>query len=161
MFNRTGFSNLLNKIQFTFEVVPCWILGLFRRFFRSCASIFAQCYKRWAGGRRGRGGWDGEGGGKKTQVNTRGEQLPTDGPDHTIRPKGQSSFRSRVEFQADNAQLVCSIGANVSVIALQGYKTSPQKSRPLEFGHRRYGVWLAIEYSYKLGQKMNLNFSAN
>ena len=24
-----------------------------------------------------------------------------------------------------------------------------------------YGVWLAIEYRYKLGQKMNLNFSAN
>ena len=46
----------------------------------------------------------------------------------------------------------------MSVMALQGCKTSPQKSRPLESGHRRYGVWLAIEYSYKLGQKMNLNF---
>ena len=33
LFNRTGLSNLLNKIQFTFEVVPCLILGLFRRFF--------------------------------------------------------------------------------------------------------------------------------
>ena len=33
LFSRTGLSNLLNKIQFTFEVVPCLILGLFRRFF--------------------------------------------------------------------------------------------------------------------------------
>ena len=45
----------------------------------------------------------------------------------------------------------------MSVIVLQDCKSSPQKSRPLEFGHRRHGVWLAIEYSYKLGQKMNLN----
>ena len=28
-------------------------------------------------------------------------------------------------------------------------------------GCRRHGVWLAIGYGYKLGQKMNLNFSAN
>ena len=33
LFSRTGLSNLLNKIQFTFEVVPCLILGLFRQFF--------------------------------------------------------------------------------------------------------------------------------
>ena len=65
------------------------------------------------------------------------------------------------EFQANNAQSVHSTGANVSVMALQGCKTSPQKSRPLESVHRRYGVWIAIEYSYKLGQKMNLSFSAN
>ena len=85
LFSRTGLSNLLNKIQFTFEVVPCLILGLFRRFFRRCASILAQCYeggcvggwvRGWVGGReegrRGegggeeRGGWGGgrEGGGK-------------------------------------------------------------------------------------------------
>ena len=50
---------------------------------------------------------------------------------------------SRVEFQADNAQFVRSTDANVSVMALQGSKTSPQKSRPLESGYRRYGVWLA------------------
>ena len=44
------------------------------------------------------GGWeeregrvDGEGGGKKPQVNTQGEQLPTDGADHTTRPKGHHS----------------------------------------------------------------------
>ena len=30
LFSRIGFSNLLNKIQFTFEVVPCLISGLFR-----------------------------------------------------------------------------------------------------------------------------------
>ena len=41
------------------------------------------------GGRVGRGG--GEGGGKKPQVKTRGDQLPTDGPDHTTRPKGHHS----------------------------------------------------------------------
>ena len=49
----------------------------------------------------------------------------------------------------------------MSVLVLQGPKSTPQKSRPLESGHRRYGVRLAIKYSYKLGQKMNLNFSAN
>ena len=54
-------------------------------------------------------------------------------------------------MQADNAQLVRSTGANVSVMLLQDLKSSPQKSRPLESGHRRYNVWLAIEYSYKLG----------
>ena len=58
LFSRTGFSNLLNKIQFTFKVVPCLILGLFRRFFQRCASILAQCYE----GVGGVGG--GEGGGK-------------------------------------------------------------------------------------------------
>ena len=90
LFSRTGLSNLLNKIQFTFEVVPCLILGLFRRFFRRCASILAQCYK-------GVGGWEeregrvGRGGGKNPQVKTRGDQLPTDGPDHTTRPKGHHS----------------------------------------------------------------------
>ena len=58
----------------------------------------------------------------------------------------------------DNAQLVRSTGANVSVMILLDCKSSPQKSRPLESVHRRHGVWLAIEYSYKLGQKMKLNF---
>ena len=37
-------------------------------------------------------------------------------------------------------------------MVLQGYKSSPQKSRQLESGHRGHGVWIAIEYSYKLGQ---------
>ena len=66
LFNRTGFSNLLNKIQFTFEVVPCLILGLFRRFFQRYASILAQCYEGVGGRKEGRGGWGGggEGGGK-------------------------------------------------------------------------------------------------
>ena len=96
MFSRTGLSNLLNKIQFTFEVVPCLILGLFRRFFRRCASILAQCYE-WVGGREEGRGWVGwEGGGEEEkeetpQVKTRGDQLPTDGPDHTTRPKGHHS----------------------------------------------------------------------
>ena len=56
--------------RFTFEVVPCLILGLFRRFFHRCASILAQRYKGaggWAGGGRGGGG-----GGESSQVKTRG-----------------------------------------------------------------------------------------
>ena len=65
----------------------------------------------------------GEGGGlgkeeaKAPQVNTRGPELPTDGPYNQTEG---TSFRSRVEFQADNAQLVCSTGVNVSVMLLQG-----------------------------------------
>ena len=34
----------------------------------------------------------------------------------------------------------------------------PQKSRPPESGHKRHGVWIAIEYSYKLGQKKEFKF---
>ena len=53
-------ANLLNKILFTFEVVPCLILGLFRRFFHRCASILAQSYKGVGGWEAGRGGgWGG------------------------------------------------------------------------------------------------------
>ena len=40
-------------------------------------------------GRVGRGG--GEGGGKNLQVKTRGDWLPTDGPEHTTRPMGHHS----------------------------------------------------------------------
>ena len=43
-------------------------------------------------------------------------------------------------------------------MVLQGRKSSPQKSRPLESGHRRHGVWIAIEYSYKLNQKNEFKF---
>ena len=84
------------------------------------------------GGRRGgagRGG-DGEGGGKSSQVKTRGHQSPPDGPETKGIP-----FRSRVEFQAGYTQLACSTGANVSVMVLQGYKSTLQKSRPIESGH--------------------------
>ena len=42
----------------------------------------------WVGGEGGAGG---EGGGKTPQVKTRGDQLPTDSPDHTTRPKGHHS----------------------------------------------------------------------
>ena len=94
------------------------------------------------------GGGKGREEAKAPQSKTRGLELPTDGPDHTTRPKGHHSGQARVEFQADNTQLVCSTGANVSVMALQGCKFSPQKSRPLESGHSRHGVWIAIEYSY-------------
>ena len=51
-----------------------------------------------------------------------------------------------------------STGVKVSVMALQGRKSSPQKSRLLESGHRRHAVWIAIEYSYKLGQKSEFKF---
>ena len=71
LFSRTGLSNLLNKIQFTFEVVPCLILGLFRRFFRRCASILAQCYEGEGEGEGGVGvGREEE---KPPQVKTRGD----------------------------------------------------------------------------------------
>ena len=46
----------------------------------------------------------------------------------------------------------------MSVMVLQGRKSSSQKSRPLESGHRRHAVWIAIEYSYKLGQKNEFKF---
>ena len=49
----------------------------------------------------------------------------------------------------------------MSVMVLQGPKYSPQKSRLLESGHSRHGVCIAIECSYKLDQKMNLNFCVN
>ena len=45
--------DLVNKIQFTFEVVPCLILGLFKRFFHRCASILAHAALQ--------GGWWGVG----------------------------------------------------------------------------------------------------
>ena len=80
---------------------------------------------------------------KLPQVKTRGHKLPTDGPDRATRPKGHHSGQ-----RADNTQLVSSIGTNVSIMVLQGCKSSPQKNRPLESGHRRHGVWIAIEYSY-------------
>ena len=46
----------------------------------------------------------------------------------------------------------------MSVMVLQGRKSSPQKSRPPESGHKRHGVWIAIEYSYKLGKKKEFKF---
>ena len=69
--------DLLNKMHFTFEVVPC-----FRRYFKRCASILAQCYE-------GLVGWLG---GEKT---TLGEDMRSQvaGPDHTTRPKGDHSFK--------------------------------------------------------------------
>ena len=87
LFNRTGLSNLLNKIQFTFEVVPCLILGLFRRFFSKVCINFSPVL-RGGGWEEGEEGKEEE---KPPQVKTRGDQLPTDGPDHTIRPKGHHS----------------------------------------------------------------------
>ena len=53
-------------------------------------------------------------------------------------------YRSLIEFQVDNIQLVRSTGVKVSVMVLQGRKSSPQKSRPLESGHSRHAAWIAI-----------------
>ena len=99
----------------------------------------------------------GEGGGKTPQVKTRGHQSPSDGPDHSTRPKG-TPFWSRVEFQAGYTQLARSTGANVSVMILQGCKSTPQKSRPIESGHGRHAVQVANVCSYKLGLKSEFQF---
>ena len=88
---------------------------------------------------------------KPSQMKTRGDKLPTDGSDHATK---RTSFWSRVEFQADNTQLVHSTGANVSVMVYRAVNP-PLRKALLESSHKRHGVWIAIEYSYKLGQKMN------
>ena len=85
-------------------------------------------------------------------MKTWGHQSSSDGP---------TPFRSRVEFQAGYTLLARSTGANVSVMVLQGCKPTPQKSRPIESGHGRHAVQVANVCSYKLGLKMNFNFSAN
>ena len=55
LFSRTGFSNLLNIAQFTFEVVPCFILGLLDDFLKLCINFSPVL--------RG-GGWEGGGEGR-------------------------------------------------------------------------------------------------
>ena len=48
----------------------------------------------WVGGGEGRVGvGGGEGGGKTPLVKTWGHQSPSDGPDHSTRPKGHHSGR--------------------------------------------------------------------
>ena len=96
----------------------------------------------------------GEGGGKTSQVKTQGHQLPSDGPDHSTSPKGHYS----VEFQAGYTQLARSTGANVSVMVLQGFKSTPQKSRLIESGHGRHAVQVANVCGYKLGQQNEFQF---
>ena len=86
-----------------------------------------------------RGGWVGGGKGwgvgreeaKAPQVKTRGSELLTHAL--TTRPNG-----------TDSTQLVRSTGANVSVMALQGCKFSPQKSRPLESGDSRHAYMVGF-----------------
>ena len=55
-------------------------------------------------------------------------------------------------------QCVCSTGANVSVMALQGRKSTLQRSRPIESGHGRHAVQVANVCSYKLGLKNEFQF---
>ena len=52
---------------------------------------FSPALQGVVGGRWGGAGRDGEGGGKSPQVKTRGHQSPSDGPDHSTRPKGHHS----------------------------------------------------------------------
>ena len=48
------------------------------------------------------------------------------------------------------------VRSNVLVMVLQGYKSTPQKSRPIESGHERHAVQVAISW----GKKINFNFGA-
>ena len=94
MFNRTGLSNPLNKIQFTFEVVPCLILGFLMIFSKVCINFSPALQGGgWVGGRRGVvGGWGVEREeAKAPQVRTQGDQLPTDGSDDATRLKEHHS----------------------------------------------------------------------
>ena len=43
-------------------------------------------------------------------------------------------------------------------MVLQGCKSTPQKSRAIESGHRRHAVQVANVCSYKLGQKYKFQF---
>ena len=67
MFSRTGLSNLLNKIYFTFDGVPCLILGLFRCFFTGVHQFRSSVTRGWVGGRRRGAGRGGEGRAKTPQ----------------------------------------------------------------------------------------------
>ena len=70
MFSRTGLSNLLNKIQFIFEVVP-WAFS--DDFFEGVHQL-AQCYEGVGGRKEGRVGWGmGREEEKPPQVKTRGD----------------------------------------------------------------------------------------
>ena len=91
-------------------------------------------------------------------MKTRGHRSPLDGPNHSTRPNEGTPFQSRIEFQAGYTQLACSTGANASVMVIQCCKSTPQKSRPVESGHGRHAMRVAIECSYKLSQK---NYGVN
>ena len=92
LFSRTGFSNLLNKIQFTFEVVPCLILSLSDDFFEGVHQFQPRVTRGWVGGWEvGRGEGVGREEAKAPQVNIRGPELPTGSPDRTTRLKGHHS----------------------------------------------------------------------
>ena len=100
------------------------------------------------GGRRVEAeGW--EEGGKNLQVKTQAPQMVL---------TTQLGQRNTIPGYT---QLVCSTDANVSVMVLQGCKSTLQKSRPIESGHGRRVVQVAIDCNYELSQKMNFNFVAN
>ena len=65
--------------------------------------------------------------------------------------KAEETSCVRVEqVQPDSTQSVQSKGTNASVMILHVHKST--QSRPLEFDHRRLGVWVLYVHNYNLGQ---------
>ena len=89
-------ANLLNKIQFTFEVA-CSLLDFrpFQTNFLEVCINFGPALQEggWVGGGEGRVGVGVEREETITpmQVKTQGHQSPSNGPDHLTRPKGHHS----------------------------------------------------------------------
>ena len=69
----------------------------------------------------------------------------TDGPNHATSPRSYHSSHG------NNFRLFHRHQCHVSVMVLQGYKFTHQKSRSLESGHRRQGVWVPLEYKVYAG----------
>ena len=79
-------------------------------------------------------------GGGKTTLGHSGTLHGGHGPSPPSSQTKETSFWSREELQPVKVQLVHFTGANVLVMALQGYKSPHQKSRPLESDHSSHGV---------------------
>ena len=85
-----------------------------------------------------------------------------DGPDHSTRLKGTIPVKGRIAgwlHPIDALHRCQYVGHGVHDKVVN---PPPRKANQLiESGHGRHAVQVAIEYSYKLGQKMNLNFGVN
>ena len=100
----------------------------------------------WAGGGEGRVGvGGGEGGGKNPQVKT----WATSRPQMVLTT--QLDRRDTIPVEDRISGWLHPIGALHRCQVLQGYKFTPQKSRPIEPGHGRHAVQVANVCSYKLG----------
>ena len=77
-----------------------------------------------------------------------GHRSPSDGPGHSTRPKGH---HSRISGWLHPNWCTPQVPSNVAVMVLQGCKSTPQKSRPIESGLGRHAVQVANVCSYKLG----------